>query len=44
MCSLLKREDAVSMYLLNRSIPSSTKTFILLVLFLTPNTALYSDT
>ena len=34
----------VSMYILNGSLPSLAKTFILLVVSLTPNTCLHSDT
>ena len=34
----------VSMYILNGSLPSSAKTYILLVAFLTPNACLHSDT
>ena len=33
----------VSMYILNGTLPSSAKTFMLLVIFLTPNTCLHSD-
>ena len=34
----------VPMYILNGSLPSSAKTFILLVVFLAHNTCLHSDT